>query len=65
VKLIELFRNMQRECLKDKINELETNSKNKSIRDLYRGVNNLRRVTNLEVKVENGDDACKSHSILT
>jgi hypothetical protein len=30
------FRNKKREYLKDKIIELETNSKNKNIRDLYR-----------------------------
>jgi hypothetical protein len=28
------FRNKKKECLKDKINELATNSKNKNIRDL-------------------------------
>jgi hypothetical protein len=33
------FRNKNREYLKDKINELATNSKNKNIRDLYRGIN--------------------------
>jgi hypothetical protein len=33
------FRNKKREYLKDKINELATNSKNKNIRDLYRGLN--------------------------
>jgi hypothetical protein len=33
------FRNKKRECLKDKINELATNSKNKTIRNLYRGIN--------------------------
>jgi hypothetical protein len=30
------FRNKKREYVRDKINELATNSKNKSIRDLYR-----------------------------
>jgi hypothetical protein len=30
------FRNKKREYLKDKINDLATNSKNKNIRDLYR-----------------------------
>jgi hypothetical protein len=30
------FRNKKREYLKEKINELERNSKNKNIRDLYR-----------------------------
>jgi hypothetical protein len=33
------FGNKKREYLKDKINELATNSKNKIIRDLYRGRN--------------------------
>jgi hypothetical protein len=31
--------NNVREYLKDKINKLATNSKNKNIRDLYRGIN--------------------------
>jgi hypothetical protein len=34
-----IFRTKKREYLKKKINELETNSKNKNIRDLYRGIN--------------------------
>jgi uncharacterized NAD(P)/FAD-binding protein YdhS len=33
------FRIEKKEYLKDKINELTTNSENKSIRDLYRGIN--------------------------
>jgi uncharacterized protein YaaR (DUF327 family) len=33
------FRNKKREYLKDKINELATNSNNKNIRDLYTGRN--------------------------
>jgi hypothetical protein len=33
------YRNRKREYLKDKINELATNSKNKNIIDLYRGIN--------------------------
>jgi hypothetical protein len=33
------FRNKKREYLKDKINELATNSKNKNIGDLYRKIN--------------------------
>jgi len=32
-------RNKKREYLKEKINELEMNSKNKNIRNLHRGVN--------------------------
>jgi hypothetical protein len=31
------------EYLKDKIDELATNSKNKNIRDLYRGMNGFKR----------------------
>jgi hypothetical protein len=37
------FRNKKREYLKDKVNELATNSKNKSIRDLYRGINEFKK----------------------
>jgi hypothetical protein len=37
------FRNKKRKYLKDKINELATNSKNKNIRDLYRGINEFKR----------------------
>jgi hypothetical protein len=33
------FRNKKREYLKGKINELAMNSKNRNIRDLYRGIN--------------------------
>jgi hypothetical protein len=44
------FRNKTRKYLKEEINELGTNSKNKNIRDLYRRISEfLRRVTKLEV----------------
>jgi chemotaxis methyl-accepting protein methylase len=33
------FRNKKRGYLKDKINDIATNSKNKNIRELYRGIN--------------------------
>jgi hypothetical protein len=33
-----IYWNKKREYLKDKINELEPNDKNKNIRDLYRGI---------------------------
>jgi hypothetical protein len=39
------FRNKKREYMKDKINELPPNSKNKNIRDLYREYINLREAT--------------------
>jgi hypothetical protein len=35
--------------MKRKINEMETNNKNKNIRDLYRGINEFKRGTNLEL----------------
>jgi hypothetical protein len=61
------FRIKKREYLKNKINELETNSKNKNIRDLCRGINELKKGyqprTNT-VKEENGDLLADSHSIL-
>jgi hypothetical protein len=37
------FRYKKREYLKDRINELAMNSKNKNIRDLYRGINGIKR----------------------
>jgi hypothetical protein len=37
------FRNKKRENLKDKINELELDSNNKNIRDLYRGINEFKK----------------------
>jgi hypothetical protein len=52
------FRNKKREYLKDKTNELEMNSKNKNIRDLYSGMNEFKRgyqLRNNLVKDENGD----------
>jgi hypothetical protein len=61
------FRNKEREYLKDKINELESNSKNKNIRDLYRGTNEFKKGyqprTNL-VKDERGDLLADPHKIL-
>jgi hypothetical protein len=42
------FRKKKRECLKDEINELESNSKNKNIRDLCRAdlLANLHKILN-------------------
>jgi hypothetical protein len=37
------FRNKKREYLKGKINELESNNKNKNIRDLYRCINEFKK----------------------
>jgi hypothetical protein len=53
--------------MKAKIEELETNSKIKNVRDLYRGINDLKKGyqprTNI-VKDEHGELAVDSHSIL-
>jgi hypothetical protein len=61
------FRNKEREYLKDKINEFESNSKNKNIRDLYRGINEFKkgyqRRANL-VKDNGGDLLVDPHNIL-
>jgi hypothetical protein len=38
-----------REYLKDKINELATNSKNRNIRDLYRGISEFKRDINRDI----------------
>jgi hypothetical protein len=43
------FRNTKREYLKQKISELETNSTNKNIGDLNRGINELKWAANLEI----------------
>jgi len=47
--IIRLFRNKKKELLKAKIEELETNSKIKYIKDLYSGINDFRMVTSLEL----------------
>jgi hypothetical protein len=61
------FGNKRKKYLKVKINELETNSKNKNIRDLYRGSNDFKEGyqprTNV-VNDEKGDLVADSHSIL-
>jgi hypothetical protein len=61
------FRNKKKEYLKAKINELETKSKNKNIRDLYRGISYIKKgyqPRNNVVKDEKGDLVADSHSIL-
>jgi hypothetical protein len=61
------FRHEKREYLKDKINELESNSKIKNIRDLCRGINEFKKGyqprTNL-VKDERGHLLADPHKIL-
>jgi hypothetical protein len=43
------FRKEERECLKYKINGLESNSKNNNTSDLYRDVNESKKVTSVEL----------------
>jgi hypothetical protein len=52
------FRNKKREYLKGRINELETNNKNKNIRDLYRGINEFKKGYQRRINIiknENGN----------
>jgi hypothetical protein len=59
------FRNKKREYLKEKINELAKNSKNKKIRDLYRGIDDFKKgYQPRSKKGENGDLLADSHTIL-
>jgi len=61
------FRNKKKEYMKAKIEELETKSKIKNIRDLHRGISDFKKGyqprTNI-VKEETGDLVAGSHSIL-
>jgi hypothetical protein len=61
------FRNKKKEYLNDKVEYLATNSKNKYLRALYRGINTFKKGyqprSNL-VKDENGDLLADSHNIL-
>jgi hypothetical protein len=57
---------IKRGNLKDKIDELAMNSKNKNIRDLYRRINEVKssyRPRSNLVKDENGDLLADSHNI--
>jgi hypothetical protein len=61
------FRNKNKEYLKAKFIELETNSKIKNIRDVYRGINDFKMGYQPRAKIvwdEKGDLVTDSHSIL-
>ena len=61
------FRNKKKEYLKAKIDELETNSKIKNIRDLYGRINDFKKgykPRTKKVNDEKGDLVTHSHSIL-
>jgi hypothetical protein len=65
-KAIRHFRNKKKEYVKAKFDELETNSKAKNVRDLYRSISNFKKDyqhrTNI-VKDEKGDFVTGSNSI--
>jgi hypothetical protein len=61
------FRNKKKGYLKGKINELETNNKNKNIRDLYRGINEFKKAYQPRINVikdENGNLLTDPQSVL-
>jgi len=61
------LRNKNKAYLRAKIEELESNSKNKNIRDLYRGINDFKKGYQLRcniVKDEKGDLVADSYSIV-
>jgi hypothetical protein len=54
--------------VKDKISQLETNSKNENIKDLYRGISEFKKgyqPRTSSVKDDNGDLPVDSHNIFT
>jgi hypothetical protein len=56
----------KREYIKDKINELATNSNNRNIRDLYKGIHTFKkgyRPSSNLVKDDNGNLLADSHNI--
>jgi len=61
------FRNKKKEYLTAKIEEIETNGRMKNIMNMYRGINEFKKVyqprTNI-VKDEMGDLVTESHRIL-
>ena len=62
------FKKKKKKYLKAKFNQLETNSENKNIRELYRSINSSKKgyqpKANI-VKDENGDVFADCHSILS
>jgi hypothetical protein len=61
------FRNKEREYLKGKINELETNNKNKNIRVLYRGIDEFKKGYQPRINIvkdENGNLLADPQNVL-
>jgi hypothetical protein len=65
MKLVDISRTKRKEYVKAKVDELETSSKIKHMRDLYRGISDFKKVyqprTN-RVKNGNGDLGTRWHS---
>jgi hypothetical protein len=62
-----IFRNKKKEYLKGKINELDTNNKNKNIRDLYTGINEFKKRYQPRINIkrnENGNLIADPQNIL-
>jgi hypothetical protein len=62
-----IFREKKMKYMKDKINELGTNNKDKNIRDLYRGINEFKKGYQTEmhiIKDENGNLLADPQSVL-
>ena len=60
------FRNKKKECLRDKIVELETNRKIKTIRGFYRGISDLKKGYQPRIDIgkdEKGDLVADCHNI--
>jgi hypothetical protein len=63
----ETFRNKKREYLRGKINELESNNKNKNIIDLYRGINEFKKGYQPRINIikdENGNLLADPQNVL-
>jgi hypothetical protein len=61
------FRNKKKEYLKGKIHELETNNKNKNIRDFYRGINEFKKGYQHKINIiedENGNLLADPQNVL-
>jgi hypothetical protein len=61
------FRNKKREYLKGKINELESNIKNKNIKDLHRGINEFKKGFQIKINIlkdKNGNLLADPQSVL-
>jgi hypothetical protein len=62
-----ISRNKKTEYLKGKINELETNNKNKNIRNLYRSINEFKKGHQSRINIindENGNLLADPQSVL-